>query len=300
MFYIFQLGTDMLTFTTLYFIELIFLFTTKGIGVGFVETEKIFLFSFPLLLFCALTVKIISKCKRYKNMETQNIFHPTTTFRQRFAEKMFFVLFILSFTVSFLLFFIDGFARILFIIINSISIFSILLSFIFSLFFESLPDKNDTIRFEDEKMYYYMRVKKDSKNNKYMNSYIIPYEAIVRSYIVKNNLYIEFDRAHPELQIRREFSTKSKRLVISLLEYPELKTFLNKRKNRSMINMKKIENIELSDFQWFCLKPIDKKQKIFYNITKATFASNEIICKGVHKIDYYKNQCKKDWRSWIS
>ena len=182
-------------------------------------------------------------------MELQNIFHPTTTFRQRFAEKMFIILFMLSFITLCCLFFTEGLARILFIIINSISIFSILLSFVFSLFFEALPDKNDTICFEKDKMYYYMRVKKDSKSNKYMNSYIIPYEAIFRSYVIKNILYIEFDRAHPELQMRREFSTKSKRIAISLLEYPELKTFIKKQKNATMISMKKIENIELSDFQ---------------------------------------------------
>ena len=249
MFYIFQLGTDMLTFTTLYFIELIFLFITKGIGISFIDTEKIFLFSFPLFLFCSLIAKMISKHKRYRNMEIKNIFHPTTTFRQRFAEKMFIILFIFSILSLCCLFFIENSARILFVAMNSISIFSVLLSFIFSLFFESLPDKNDTIRFEKEKMYYYMRVKKDSKNNKYMNSYIIPYDAILRSYVIRKNLYIEFDRNHPDLQIRREFSTKTKRIVISLVEYPELKTFISKRKNSTMINMKKIENIELSDYQ---------------------------------------------------
>lgn len=249
MFYIFQLGTDMLTFTSLYFIELLFLFVSRGIGVDLPQTERLFLYSFPILLIVSFVATIINKSIKYHRMKISNIFHPSTTFRQRFAKKMFFVLILSSIVSFFVSFFFPNTERTIFIVFNSFSIFAITLSFIFSLLFEPIPDKNDTIRFEDTKMYYYMRVKKDIKTNKNMNSYIIPYDAITRSYIQKNTLFIEYSRNHPELQIHREFSTGSKRIVIYFDEYPELKKYIKNKNIANKIKLKNIKYIELADLQ---------------------------------------------------
>lgn len=248
MFYIFQLGTDMLTFTCLYFIELLFLFIGIGVGVDIAQTEKIFLYSFPILLLLSTAIMHIIKKKKQKSIVENKIFHPTQTFRQRFATFLSLSINIVSIIAFLIILFFSEADRVLFIIIHSISLCSIILSFVFSLYFEVLPDKNDTIRFEDNKIYYYMRVKKDQKNNKYMNSYIIPFDAIIRSYIIKNTLYIEFNRNHPELQIHREFSTKSKRIAIPFNTYPEIKCFVKKEPNSTNIKLKSIKNIELADF----------------------------------------------------
>jgi hypothetical protein len=112
-----------------------------------------------------------------------------------------------------------------------------------SLFYEALPDKDDTILFDDDAMYYYMRVKKGNKNNKSMNSYIIPYNAILRSYITKNKLYIEYDRNHPDLKISRQFSTSSKRIIIDFIYYPQIKTFLTRKENCTKLKIKKYSDI---------------------------------------------------------
>lgn len=248
MFYIFQLGTDMLTFTCLYFIELLFLFLGIGVGVNISQTEQILLYSFPILLLFSNAITHINRRRKAQKIVETAIFHPTRSFRQRFAKHLSLFMSIISILFFVIVFFVPQIDRILFIIFNSFSLCSIIISFIFSLFFEALPDKNDTIRFLDDKIYYYMRVKKHSKNNKCMNSYIIPFDAIIRSYIIKNTLFIEFNRNHPELQIHREFSTKSKRIAISFNDYPEIKKFIKKTHNSNKIKLKSIKNIELSDF----------------------------------------------------
>ena len=248
MFYIFQLGTDMLTFTCLYFIELLFLFIGISVGVDISQIEKVFLYSFPILLSISSEIAHIDKKKKTKKIISNKIFHPTQTFRQRFASFLSLSINVCSIISFFLVCLMPEIDRILFVIINSISICFIIISFIFSLYFEALPDKNDTIRFENDKIYYYMRVKKGQKSNKYMNSYIIPFDAIIRSYIVKNILYIEFDYNHPELQIHREFSTNSRRIAISFNDYPEIKSFVKISPNSTNIKLKSIKNIELSDF----------------------------------------------------
>ena len=125
----------------------------------------------------------------------------------------------------------------------------IIISLIFSLFFEAKPDKNDTIAFKNGNIYYYMRVTKNNKYNKYMNSYIIPLDSIIRSYIIKNDLFIEFDRNHEGVQIHREYTTHSKRIHISFLDYPELRPFVLKKENQLMLKIKQIKDIENSEFK---------------------------------------------------
>ncbi len=249
MFYIFQLGTDMLVFTCLYLIEIIFLITGIGIGINIDQSEKIFLCSFPIFLFIGIIIIFASKIEKYHKAKSNAIFHPSQTFRQRFARKMFFTLSAFSVLGTTTTHILPSTERTIFILLNVVNIVAIIISLVMSLFFESIPDKNDTICFKDGNIYYYMRVKKNLKNNKYMNSYIIPFDAIVRSYIIKNDLYIEFNRNHPDLQIHREFSTKSKRIRISFLDYPELKPFVLHKENVANLKLKKIKNVENSRFQ---------------------------------------------------
>lgn len=237
----------MLFFTCLYLIEIIFLVTGIGIGIDIAQSEKIFLCSFPILLLLGIIVIAVTKIGKYQEAKTKAIFHPSQTFRQRFARKFFLILSILSILGASMAYAFPETERILFLLLNGISIVAIILSLVLSLFFEALPDKNDTIVFKDGKLYYYMRVTKNLKHNRHMNSYIIPFDAIVRSYIIKNDLYIEFDRNHPDLQVHREYSTKSKRLRISFLDYPELKHYVFSKENMINLKLKKIENIENSN-----------------------------------------------------
>ena len=248
MYYVFQLGTEMLLFFCVYFFELLINITCRFLQLPSDYTEKIFIVSFPILLFFAIIIVFIIKIKRKKEFIKNNIFHPTSTIKQRCEHFLFLSATILFLSLLLLSFIIKNFVVTVFVIENIISILLIITSIILSTYFEPLPDKNDTLYFDDENLYYYLRVKKGVKSNKYMNSYIIPYDSIIRSYINNNKLYIENNRNHINYQVHREFSTNSKRIVISFNDYPELKQYIKSKDIQNKLKIKKIENIELSDY----------------------------------------------------
>ena len=248
MFYLFQLGTIMSTFTCIYFVDLLFLLILYSFNTTSPYLEQIFLLTFSILSIISFFFFILSNKIRKKENLKQSTFHPTSTFRQRIMFVEFIILScicILSLIFSFIF---SNYARLCFVITNCFFIIGIILAFIYSILFESLPDKNDTIYFDDNFIYYYMRVKKGIKNNQYMNSYIIPYTAINRSYIYNNKLFIEINKNHPDFIALRQFSTNSKRIIIKFSDYPELKKFITQKNISNKISLKKISNITHSNY----------------------------------------------------
>lgn len=248
MYYIFQLGTEMLLFFCIYFFEILINIVCRFLQLPNFYTEKIFVISFPIFLLISVLIIYLNKHKRKKEFIDNNIFHPTSTVRQRYAHNLFLCITIIFSLTLLPLFIVNNSIIVIFIIENIISILSIICSLLLSTYFEPLPDKNDTLFFDDKNLYYYLRVKKGTKTNKYMNSYIIPYESIIRSYIINNKLYIENNRNHINYQVHREFTTNSKRIIISFNDYPELKQYIKKQDVQNKLKIKKIENIELSDY----------------------------------------------------
>ena len=90
MFYVFQLGTNMLLFTCLYIVEIIVLVTGISIGLSIEEVENVFLFSFPCLLTFGFCFLITSKKNPNETVPKKPVFHPTSTFRKRLANKIIF------------------------------------------------------------------------------------------------------------------------------------------------------------------------------------------------------------------
>lgn len=248
MFYLFQLGTDMMFFTCAYFIEILIYITLRSLGVPPIVCEKTFLYTTPIILSIIFLFKIFNKKRKEKTCIENNIFHPTTTIRQRIAEKTFLTntCVYIVFVILFIFLFKNN--SISFIVTNIFSICSIAFSFIISLYLEPLPDRDDTLRFDDFNLYYYMRVKKGIKNNKYMNSYIIPYESIIRSYSDKKHLYIEINKNHKDFKCTREYSTKQNRIVFNFADYPELKKYIKNKTIAQKLKIKSVENIEMSDY----------------------------------------------------
>ena len=248
MFYLFQLGTIMSIFTCLYFIDLFFLFVLYSFAIPSPYTEQLFLLTFAIFLTIGFLIFTLYNKTKNKKDSQQKIFHPSSTFRQRTMFFEFIILMCICILSSIFSFIFNNSSKIIFIITNCIFIFGIIFAFIYSIFFESLPDKDDTIYFDDNFIYYYMRVKKGLKSNRYMNSYIIPYNAINRSYIDKNKLFIEVNKNHPNLIISRQFSTNSKRIVIKFSDYPELKKFIIKKDVSNKISLKQKSNITHSNY----------------------------------------------------
>lgn len=247
MYYLFQLGTNMFFYGCFYFFELFVMLLCHHLNIPIATTETIFLVSISVIT-CILA--IISKISTflYHHHISAPTFHPLSTLRQRIANTTLYILALLYIIMLVFCLIFPPIKHCVFIISNILSTTALGISILNSLFMESLPDKDDTLLFSDENIYYYMRVKKGIKNNRYMNSYIIPYDSIIRSYIFKNILFIEFNRNHKGLKISRQFSTFSKRLQINLRDYPNLKKYILSPENSVKIKLKPLKNIEMSDY----------------------------------------------------
>jgi hypothetical protein len=243
MYYIYQLATDMFFYGCLYFSQVMLLVICNVLGVDTPLTNKIVVLSFTSMLIVFSIISIAIKQFKNKKYNTTFVFHPQSSFRQRLSFLFLVFSTALHCIFAITILFVSEFATIALIVSNVISVLFLIIALTTSLFHEALPDKDDTILFDETALYYYMRVKKDSKFNKSMNSYIIPYDAILRSYINKNKLYIEYDRNHPDLKITRQFSTNTKRIVIDFTYYPQIKNFALKKENTINLKLRKYADI---------------------------------------------------------
>lgn len=249
MYYLYQIGTDMFYYGCIYFFQIILIIICNVLNIDTPITNKLVLLAFTGMLLPLLLISTIKKkMKLYNKKETASLFHPHSSFRQRCSYLMVCILFALHICLSSIILFFEVNGTILVSISNSLSIIALVFTLLLSLFQEALPDKNDTILFDEDCLYYYMRVKKDSKNNQAMNIYIIPYDAITKSYINKNKLYIEYNRNHPKLKINRQFTTDTRRIVIDFVHYPQIKSFIREKDNVIKLKIKKYTDIVNSNY----------------------------------------------------
>lgn len=248
MYYLFEKGTYARFLIISFFIECLFSFIAFSINFDTFLTQII---SLSLLLLALCIFYFVSKSlikNKNKIAPTKAIFKPVTTKYFRFSRKLYICTTVLSFLSLFLSFLFNSLTNALYITINILVILVIIYLFVSNEFKENYPDTDDTILFTKDFLYYYMRVDKNSKKNQFKNSYIIPYNAIVRSYINKNNLYLEIDKNHPDFKEYRKFATHSKRIVISFNDYPELKQFVLRKDISTLISLKDTKNLTLSDY----------------------------------------------------